>query len=85
MEFWVILNFWSTAKKEPTDFGSWSKVFKAQNTIIRTFDQLPKKNLRILAVDWIFWSTEKSQKIRSTENDTFDQLKKTISIKWNLA
>jgi hypothetical protein len=28
MSFWVILNFWSTAKKEPTDFGSWSKVFK---------------------------------------------------------
>ncbi len=28
MSFWVILNFGSTAKKEPPDFGSWSKVFK---------------------------------------------------------
>jgi hypothetical protein len=36
------------------DFGSWSKlllIFKASNTIIRTFDQVTKKNLRILAVD----------------------------------
>ncbi len=29
MSFWVILNFRSTAKKEPTDFGSWSKLFKS--------------------------------------------------------
>jgi hypothetical protein len=29
-----------------------------------------------LALDQIFRSTEKSQKIRSTENETFDQLKK---------
>ena len=28
MSFWLILNFWSTAKKEPTDFGTWSKVDK---------------------------------------------------------
>jgi hypothetical protein len=33
---------------------SWSKVFKAQNTIIKTFDQLPKNNLQILAVDQKF-------------------------------
>ncbi len=28
MSFWVILNFWSSAKKELMDFGSWSKLFK---------------------------------------------------------
>ncbi len=49
--FSVDQKIWSTAKKQPTDFGSWLKLFKSQNTIIRTFDQLPKKNLRILAVD----------------------------------
>jgi hypothetical protein len=27
MSFWLILNFWSTAKKEPTVFGSWLKFF----------------------------------------------------------
>ncbi len=58
------------------DFGTWSKVFKAKYTIIRTFDQVPKKNLRILALDRIFQSSEKSQKTWSSENETFDQLKK---------
>jgi hypothetical protein len=45
------------------------KVFKAQNIIIRTFDQLPKNNLQILAVD---------RKFKITQNDinkTFDQVK----------
>jgi hypothetical protein len=40
-----------------------------QNTIIRTFDQLPKNNLQILAVD---------QKFKITQNDinkTFNQVK----------
>ena len=42
----------------------------------KTFDQLPKNNLQILTVDWIFWSTEKSQKIWSTDYESFNQLKK---------
>ncbi len=42
----------------------------------KTFDQVPKNNLQILAVDQIFWSTEKSQKIWSTDYENFDQLKK---------
>jgi hypothetical protein len=50
--------------------------FLKANTIIRTFDQLPKSVGSFLALDQIFRSTEKSQKIRSTENETFDQLKK---------
>jgi hypothetical protein len=37
---------------------------------------VPKNNLQILAVDWIFGSTEKSKKIWSTDYETFDQLKK---------
>jgi hypothetical protein len=50
------------------------KLKKAQNTIIRTFDQLPKKNLQILAVD---------QKFKITQNSiirTFDQLKRSSEI-----
>ncbi len=42
----------------------------------KTFDQLPKNNLQILTLDQIFRSTEKSQKIRSTDYESFDQLKK---------
>ena len=42
----------------------------------KTFDQVPKNNLQILAVDQIFRSTEKSQKIWSTDYENFDQLKK---------
>ena len=42
----------------------------------KTFDQVPKNNFQILAVDQIFWSTEKSQKIWSTDYENFDQLKK---------
>jgi hypothetical protein len=30
------------SKSEPTTFGTRSKVFKAKNTIIRTFDPVPK-------------------------------------------
>jgi hypothetical protein len=37
---------------------------------------MPKKNLQILAVDQIFRSSEKSKKIRSTDYENFDQLKK---------
>jgi hypothetical protein len=43
---------------------------------LKTFDQLPKSVGSFLAVDRIFQSTEKSQKIRSTDYETFDQLKK---------
>jgi hypothetical protein len=42
----------------------------------KTFDQVPKNNLQILAVDRIFQSTEKSHKIWSTDYENFDQLKK---------
>jgi hypothetical protein len=42
----------------------------------KTFDQVPKNNLQILTVGRIFRSTEKSQKIRSTDYENFDQLKK---------
>jgi len=43
---------------------------------LKTFDQLPKSVGSFLAVDRIFWSAEKSQKIWSTDYETFDQLKK---------
>jgi len=42
----------------------------------KTFNQVPKNNFQILAVDQIFWSTEKFQKIWSTDYENFDQLKK---------
>ena len=42
----------------------------------KTFDQVPKKNGQIFSLDQIFQSTEKSQKIRSTDYESFDQLKK---------
>jgi hypothetical protein len=42
----------------------------------KTFNQVPKKNGRIFSLDQIFWSSEKSKKIRSTDYETFDQLKK---------
>jgi hypothetical protein len=41
----ALKNFLSSAKKERTNFGTRSKVqkfFKAKNTIIRTFDLVPK-------------------------------------------
>jgi hypothetical protein len=44
--------------------------------LLKSFNQVPKFASYFLAVDQIFRSTEKSQKIRSTENETFDQLKK---------
>jgi hypothetical protein len=44
--------------------------------LFKSFDQVPKFASYFLAVDRIFRSTEKSQKIQSTENETFDQLKK---------
>jgi hypothetical protein len=34
-----------------TDFGTRSKVLKAKNTIIRTFDLVPKKNLQFFSLD----------------------------------
>jgi uncharacterized protein YaaN involved in tellurite resistance len=43
---------------------------------LKTFDQLPKSVGSVLAVDRIFRSIEKSQKIWSTDYETFDQLKK---------
>jgi hypothetical protein len=57
----------------PKSVGS----FLALDQIInKSFDQLTT----FLAFDqthyWKFWSSEKSQKIGSTENETFDQLKK---------
>ena len=42
----------------------------------KTFDQVPKKNGQIFSLDQIFWSSEKSKKIWSTDYETFDQLKK---------
>ncbi len=36
------------------DFGTRSKVFKAKNTIIRTFDLVPKKNLQLFSLDQKF-------------------------------
>jgi hypothetical protein len=40
----------------PDIFGTRSKVLKAQNTIIRTFDLVPKKNLQVLALDQKFFN-----------------------------
>ncbi len=68
MVFWVILNFRSSAKIRPFFFGSWSKVL----LMIWSRDNF-------LAFDrthyWNFRSSEKSQKIRSSENETFDHVK----------
>ena len=33
-----------------TDFGTRLKVLKAKNTIIRTFDLVPKKNLQLFSL-----------------------------------
>jgi hypothetical protein len=41
----------------------------------KTFDQVPKFASYFLAVDRIFGSTEKRQKFRSTDYESFDQLK----------
>ena len=41
----------------------------------KTFDQVPKFASYFLAVDRIFRSTEKRLKFRSTDYETFDQLK----------
>jgi hypothetical protein len=37
-----------------TDFGTGSKIFKAKNTIIKTFNLVPKKNLQLFALDQKF-------------------------------
>ena len=44
--------------------------------LLKSFDQVPKFASYFLAVDRIFRSSEKSKKIRSTDYETFDQLKK---------
>jgi hypothetical protein len=44
----------SCAKKELATFGTRSKIFKAKNTIIKTFDLVPKNKLQILAQDQKF-------------------------------
>ena len=44
--------------------------------LLKSFDQVPKFVSYFLAVDRIFRSSEKSKKIRSTDYETFDQLKK---------
>ncbi len=48
-------------------------------------DPQPYKFHLIFSLDRIFRSSEKSQKIWSSENETFDQLKKRLLIKWNSA
>ncbi len=40
----------------------------------KTFDQVPKFASYFLEVDQIFWSSEKSKKIWSTDYENFDQL-----------
>jgi hypothetical protein len=42
--------------------------------LLKSFDQLPKSVISFLAVDQIFWSTEKCQKFWSTDYENFDQL-----------
>ncbi len=44
--------------------------------LLKSFDQLPKSVGCFLAVDQIFQSTEKRLKFRSTDYQSFDQLKK---------
>ncbi len=55
-------NFWSSAKKESTDFGTWSKVFKLIELVLManfkpyflansTFDQVPKSVGSFLALN----------------------------------
>jgi hypothetical protein len=44
--------------------------------LLKSFDQLPKSVGCFLAVDQIFRSTEKCPKFRSTDYQSFDQLKK---------
>ena len=43
--------------------------------LLKSFNQLPKFASYFLAVDRIFRSTENSQKIWSTDYESFDQLK----------
>ena len=50
-----------------------------QNTIIRTFDQVPKKNLRILAVDWMYcWLRNSTNSINLNE---FKKFRSTAKIR----
>ncbi len=55
----------------------WQLIESSNNGIlcIKTFDQVPKFASYFLAVDRIFWSTEKRLKFWSTDYETFDQLK----------
>ncbi len=55
MSFWVILNFWSTAKNPSVLF--WQLIKSSNNGILgflSTFNQVPKKNLLILALDRMY-------------------------------
>ncbi len=54
MVFLAFLNFRSSAKKELATFFTGLKVLKAINTIIRTFDLVPKKNLQFWSLDQKF-------------------------------
>ncbi len=44
--------------------------------LLKKFRSTAKICRLFLAVDWIFWSTEKCQKIWLTDYENFDQLKK---------
>ncbi len=57
------------------DFGTWSKVLKAQNSIIRTFDQV-KRSSEIRP-------SEKKKSFDQTPNltETFDQVKRSSEIR----
>ncbi len=46
--------FGTRSKVVSTNFGTRSKVLKAKNTIIRTFNLVPKKNLQLLTLDQKF-------------------------------
>ncbi len=57
MSFWVIFNFWSSEKIRLFFFGTWSKVLIMVFfifSVIKTFDLVPKKNLRILSLDLMY-------------------------------
>ena len=56
------------------DFGTWSKVLKAQNSIIRTFDQV-KRSSEIRS------SEKKSLDQTPNLTETFDQVKRSSEIR----
>ncbi len=53
-DFSVDRKIWSSAKKEPTDFGSWLKVLIMVFWHLKSFDQVPKFASYFLAVDQKF-------------------------------